>query len=108
MPADLLLVLSVCVAAFACASFFVWRRKGDALAFKLLLTVVALVPILGPFMVLWVLSFPDRMHTSLQAKFPKVVNTYTLPRELPSKSESPSQRIHRRRRSLHRRGGDAT
>lgn len=68
----------------ACASvgvlFLIWRRR-DPLVLKVATTVVALVPVAGPLFALWVVSFPDRMHPALQAKYKNAVNSYTTPSE---------------------------
>ena len=58
----------------------IWRR-GDPLLLKIGTTVVAFLPVVGPLLALWVLSFPDRMHPDLRAKYKNVVNVYAVPKE---------------------------
>lgn len=56
----------------------IWRRH-DPLPLKLGTMLVAFIPVVGPLYALWVLSFPDRMHPSLQAKY-RYGNFYSTPR----------------------------
>jgi hypothetical protein len=56
----------------------IWRKR-DPLLLKLGTTVVAIIPFIGPLLALWVVSFPDRMHPALQAKYKNTVNSYSTP-----------------------------
>ena len=85
-----------------CVTFVVWKRRADPVLFKVILTVVAFVPVLGPLFAMWTVSFPDRMHPALQAKYPKMVNSYSFPTAaVPEKKAA-------RRRSIRRKGSRAT
>jgi hypothetical protein len=44
----------------------VWKST-DPLILKLLLTLLAFVPVFGPLVVLWTATFPDRIHPALRA-----------------------------------------
>lgn len=46
-------------------------RSDDNLVLKILLTVVALVPVLGPLLALWIVSFPDEAPASIQNQGPR-------------------------------------
>jgi hypothetical protein len=41
-------------------------RSDDALLFKIVLSVLALIPVFGPVLVLWIGNWPDRQHPALQ------------------------------------------
>lgn len=69
----------------------VWRRH-DPLTLRLGTTLVAFVPILGPLFGLWVLSFPDRMHPNLQAKYKNTINSYSMPPRKANEGESDVRR----------------
>ena len=56
----------------------VWRRD-DPVVFKICITVLALIPFIGPIAGLWVTGFPDKMHPDLQAKYKNTVNSYSFP-----------------------------
>ena len=45
--------------------FKLWKSK-EHLFFKILFSVIALVPFLGPFFVLWGSNFPQPQHPALQ------------------------------------------
>lgn len=45
--------------------FKLWK-SDDLLFFKILFTVIALVPLLGPFFVLWGSNFPKPQHPAFQ------------------------------------------
>src|SRR5687767_3843386 len=84
MLTEIRLPLLLALAASAVVSigilFLIWRRN-DPLLLKLGTSVVAFIPFIGPLLALWVVSFPDRMHPALQAKYKNVVNSYTTPSE---------------------------
>ena len=56
----------------------VWRRD-DPVFFKIFVTLVALIPFIGPVAGLWVTTFPDKMHPGMQAKYKNTVNSYSFP-----------------------------
>jgi len=59
----------------------VWRRD-DPVLFKVAVTLVTLIPVLGPIVGLWVTSFPDKMYPDLQARYKNAVNAYSVPTDL--------------------------
>lgn len=61
-----------------CAVWFIWKlwRSGDYLFFKLTLSILALVPILGPILALWIANFPAPQHPSLRDRRPKQTDVY--------------------------------
>lgn len=46
-------------------------RSGEWPAMKVMLTLLALVPVLGPFFVLWVARFPPRVPRAMQNRSPR-------------------------------------
>ena len=56
----------------------VWRRN-DPVFFKICITLLALIPFIGPVAGLWVTTFPDKMHPGMQAKYKNTVNSYSFP-----------------------------
>lgn len=56
----------------------VWRRD-DPVFFKVCITLLALIPFIGPIAGLWVTSFPDKMHPDMQAKYKNTVNSCSFP-----------------------------
>lgn len=110
IPLPLLAVLGVSAVASLSMSFVVWRRD-DSLLLKVTTTVIAFLPVLGPLFALWIVCFPDRMHPALRAKYPKMVNRYSVPNELLPDQSSPwsaSKAPRKRRRSVRRRSGGAS
>jgi hypothetical protein len=59
----------------ACLAVRLWRSR-DPLLFKLVLTLVLVVPVIGHLVVYWIANFPSRLHPQSQARHPKRVNTY--------------------------------
>ena len=49
-------------------------RSGDFLALKLALSVLALIPVAGPLLVLWLSNFPDPLPPALQDRSPKTTD----------------------------------
>lgn len=45
-----------------------WRSE-EFLVLKILLTAIAIVPVLGPFFVLWICNFPERAPEALQDRY---------------------------------------
>lgn len=45
--------------------FRVWKSE-DYVIFKVLYSIIAVIPFLGPFMVLWSVNIPSRQHPLLQ------------------------------------------
>ena len=97
IPMSALVAVSTSTIAAAGVSVFVWRRP-DPVWFKIAVTAIALIPLIGPLFALWVTCFPDRMHPALQAKYPKMVNSYASPHVGPLPRQKPQ------RRSVWRRG----
>jgi len=60
-----LILLSEVVAALV-----VWQvwRGSDPTILKVLVTIMALIPFIGPLCAMWVSSFPEPLHRSLQDK----------------------------------------
>ena len=56
------------LASEAVAAWLIYRlwRSGDPLFFKISLSLIALFPLLGPLLVLWVSDFPDPEPDALQ------------------------------------------
>ena len=61
MPFEPTLTFWVIALSEAFALWIIWRlwRSGDHPFFKVALTAVALIPILGPIIALWIGNFPD-------------------------------------------------
>jgi hypothetical protein len=78
VPMSALLAVGASTLAALVVCVLIWRRS-DPLLLKIGVTLITFVPVVGPLFALWVLSFPDRMHPALQAKYPRVVNTYSSP-----------------------------
>ena len=57
--------------------FRLWR-SGERPAMKVMLTLLALVPVLGPFFVLWVARFPPRVPPGMQNRSPRGQPYYYL------------------------------
>ncbi|WP_200232373.1 hypothetical protein [Rubrivivax gelatinosus] len=53
----------------------VWSSKDPAF-FKIVLTALLFLPVVGPIVVFWICNFPDRLHPDVQARYPKQVNHY--------------------------------
>jgi hypothetical protein len=83
VPFPALMALCVSAVASCGVTILIWRRD-EPVIFRAAVTLVAFFPVVGPVFALWVTSFPDRMHPALQAKYPKVVNNYTIPQAGPA------------------------
>ena len=61
MPFEPTLTFWVIVLSEVVALWIIWRlwRSADHLFFKVALTIVALIPILGPIIALWIGNFPS-------------------------------------------------
>jgi hypothetical protein len=75
------LVISTVISCFLLRSL--WRSR-DPLFFKLLLSLVGLIPLLGPLILLWNNLWPSRWPEGMQAKFRNHVNQYTYPKAVDS------------------------
>jgi len=53
----------------------VWKSK-DPVILKVVLTLIAALPILGPLVVYWISNFPSRLHPDVRAKYREAVNVY--------------------------------
>ena len=73
-----LFVLSASTVASIWVATIVWRR-GDPLLFRCAVVVLGFLPVVGPLIALWICSFPDKMHPDMQAKYRRVVNSYSVP-----------------------------
>lgn len=78
IPTPVMLVLGLSGAVSLVVAALVWRRH-DPLVLKLGTMLVAFIPVVGPLLALWVMSFPDRMHPALQAKN-RYGNFYSVPK----------------------------
>lgn len=60
------------------ATWLIWRlwRSGDHLFFKISLSALALVPVVGPLLVLWIGNFPPAQPRALQDQMPKTTDVY--------------------------------
>ena len=79
LPVKTLLGFGASLIASLLVIRLVWRRD-DPVFFKVCITLLALIPFIGPIAGLWVTSFPDKMHPDMQAKYKNTVNSYTLPK----------------------------
>lgn len=63
------LLLAVVVSEIV-AIFVIWRiwRANDYVAMKILLTVLAVIPVVGTLGALWIVGFPDSQPEALQDK----------------------------------------
>jgi len=68
----------------------VWKSQ-DPVPCKVVLTVLCLIPVLGPLVVYWISHWPNRLHSDVQARHPKRVNTYghwrSIDEQLPSRKK---------------------
>jgi hypothetical protein len=73
-------LMALCASALASCgvTILIWRRD-ESVFFRVAVTVVAFLPVVGPIFALWISSFPGRMHPALQAKYPETVNRYSIP-----------------------------
>ena len=78
LPVKTLLGFGVSLVASLLVIRLVWRRD-DPVFFKIFVTLVALIPFIGPVAGLWVTTFPDKMHPDMQAKYKNTVNSYSFP-----------------------------
>lgn len=78
LPTPMLLVFGVSALASVCVAVLAWRRK-DPVLFKVGVTLVTFLPVVGPLFGLWVASFPDKIHPDMQAKYKNTVNVYSVP-----------------------------
>ena len=62
---------------------------------KAMLTFVALIPVLGPFIVLWVTRFPNRVAPVLQNRTPRGSGLYSLYWSRVTRAPSPIRRFRR-------------
>ncbi len=60
--------LTVIIISELCALWLIWRlwRSDDHLFFKISLSLLALLPVLGPLLTLWIANFPDVAPLILQ------------------------------------------
>lgn len=63
-----LLVIAISEAFSAWVILKLWH-SDEIPVLKIALTAIALIPILGPFLVLWIGSFPERAPEALQDEF---------------------------------------
>jgi hypothetical protein len=70
-------VLAVIALSWVAGAWLVARvwKTDDPKLLKLLLTVVAAVPVIGPLVVYWQANFPSRLHPQSRATFPKQINS---------------------------------
>jgi hypothetical protein len=69
----LVLLITWAVGAWLVAK--VWK-SNDPVVLKVVLTLLAVVPILGPLVAYWISNFPSRLHPDVQAKYKETVNVY--------------------------------
>lgn len=89
-------------------SILVWRKSKDSVFLKVFITLIVFIPVLGPLLAMWVISFPNRMPRSMQAKYPRTVNRYPFTDSLLSKDKQEwhfDKTQKKRRRSVRRRNG---
>ncbi len=63
--------LTAVVLSEVIAVWLIWRlwRSGQHIFFKISLSLLAVIPILGPLLVLWLADFPPRVHPALRDKY---------------------------------------
>jgi len=51
--------------------WLLWRlwRSGEHVYLKIALSLLALIPVLGPFLVLWISKFPDAQPLAMQDRY---------------------------------------
>jgi hypothetical protein len=76
------------------AVWLVWRlwRSTDALFFKISLTLLAWIPLLGPLMVFWIGNFPSSKPMILRDMAPRRTDFYDRWRHV-LEARSPHQRF---------------
>jgi len=59
---------AVVVVSELVTTWLVWRlwRSGQHLFFKVSLSVLGVIPILGPLLIIWIADFPPRVHPMLR------------------------------------------
>jgi hypothetical protein len=59
-------------------AFLIWRcwRSDETVFLKFALTILALIPFIGPLTVLWVSNFPDPIHPSLRDNYRNSSDVY--------------------------------
>ena len=78
LPVKTLLGFGASLIASLLVIRLVWKRN-DPVFFKICITLLTLIPFIGPIAGLWVSSFPDKMHPDMQAKYKNTVNSYSFP-----------------------------
>jgi hypothetical protein len=78
------------------AIWLIWRlwRSSDALFFKISLTVFALIPLFGPFLVFWIGNFPNSKPMIMRDIAPRWTDFYDRWRHV-LEARSPHQRFRR-------------
>lgn len=90
-----------------CALWLIWKvwRSDDYSVFKVALSILALVPILGPILALWIANFPAPQHPSLRDRFPKKTDVYDRWRHV-LEEKKPRRRFEKWREVMARRYDD--
>lgn len=85
------------------AIWLIWKlwRSDDYLFFKLSLSVLALVPVVGPLLVLWIGNFPTIQPRALQDRAAKRADVYERWRDV-LEERSPIRRFRKWREVMNR------
>jgi hypothetical protein len=75
LPAVKILIVLASWVVGAWLTVRVWKSHDPAF-FKILLTILSFVPVIGPVVVCWISNFPSRLHPDVQARHPKTINAY--------------------------------
>ena len=89
-------LMVITVLSEAVALWLVWRlwRSSDAMFFKISLTLLALIPLFGPLMVLWIGNFPSSKPMILRDLRPRSTDFFGRWRHV-LEARSPHQRFRR-------------
>ena len=70
--------ITLLVVSEAISAWLLWRlwQSEDHLFFKISLSIVAIVPLLGTLMVLWIGNFPDPKPRILRDRVPRQADFY--------------------------------
>lgn len=95
MAPDLAIATLVVVASELAALVIVFRlwRSDDVLLFKIVLSVLALIPVFGPILVLWIGNWPNRQHPALRDRFKGQADVHERWRDVFT-ARSPIRRFH--------------
>jgi hypothetical protein len=70
--------------ALSCCLILKAWKSSDPFLFKLLLSLAGLIPLIGPILLLWNLTWPSKWPEGMQAKSRNQVNHYSYPKAIDS------------------------